>query len=84
MKKHGRLVCSACGFDFSKRYGDFGANFIDALNTKPVHTMEPGEMAKVADLLLRCSNYHRVVHSRRRWLSVERANAAFANASTPG
>lgn len=69
MKKHGRLVCSACSFDFSKRYGDVGANIIDVHHTKPVHTMEPGEKTKVADLVLLCSNCHRVVHSRRTWLS---------------
>ncbi|WP_196782628.1 HNH endonuclease [Chromobacterium paludis] len=82
MKLHGRLACAACGFDFSKRYGELGINIIDVHHTKPVHTMEPGEKTKVVDLVLLCSNCHRVVHSRRTWLSVEQVKAAFVNAST--
>ncbi|MBT3067172.1 HNH endonuclease [Rhodoferax sp. U11-2br] len=84
MKKHGRLVCSVCNFDFSKRYGDVGANIIDVHHTKPVHTLEPGEKTKVTDLVLLCSNCHRVVHSRRTWLSVEQVKTALANASARG
>jgi len=84
MKKHGRLVCAACSFDFSKQYGEVGADIIDVHHTKPVHTMEPGEKTKVADLVLLCSNCHRVVHSRRKWLSVEQVKAAVANANSQG
>lgn len=84
MKKHGRLVCAACSFDFSERYGEIGANIIDVHHTKPVHTMAPGEKTKVTELVLLCSNCHRVVHSRRSWLSVEQVKAALTNASTDG
>lgn len=84
MKEQGRLACAACGFDFSKRYGELGTNIIDVHHTKPVHTMEPGEKTKVADLVLLCSNCHRVVHSRRTWLSVEQVKAAFVNPSIEG
>ncbi|ARV17653.1 hypothetical protein AEP_00693 [Curvibacter sp. AEP1-3] len=82
MKQQGRLICAACNFDFSKRYGEVGANIIDVHHTKPVHTMEPGEKTKVADLVLLCSNCHRVVHSKRTWLSIAQVKAALAKAST--
>jgi|GEM_PF-3323734 len=76
LKKHGRLFCVACNFDFSKQYGDAGAGIIDVHHTKPVHTMQPGEKTKVSDLVLLCSNCHRVVHSRRKWLTVEELRSA--------
>lgn len=84
MKQHGRLVCAACSFDFSERYGEVGANIIDVHHTKPVHTMAPGEKTKVADLVLLCSNCHRVVHSRRAWLSIEQVKVAIVQASADG
>lgn len=82
MKQHGRLVCAACSFDFSKRYGEVGANIIDVHHTKPVHTMKPGEKTKVTDLVLLCSNCHRVVHSKRKWLDIEQVKEALAKASS--
>lgn len=76
LKKHGRLFCTACGFDFSEMYGEVGANLIDVHHTKPVHTLEPGEKTKVADLVLLCSNCHRVVHSRRKWMTIDQVKEA--------
>lgn len=78
LKTHGRLFCVACGFDFSKRYGDVGANIIDVHHTRPVHAMKPGEKTKVVDLALLCSNCHRVVHSRRKWLTIDQVKAALS------
>ena len=71
LREHGRLSCIACGFDFSDRYGATGAGIIDVHHTKPVHTMHPGEKTKVADLALLCSNCHRVVHAKRKWLTLD-------------
>lgn len=82
MKQHGRLVCAACSFDFSQRYGEVGANIIDVHHTRPVHTMKPGEKTKVVDLVLLCSNCHRVVHSRRAWLSIDQVKAALATVAS--
>lgn len=76
LKKHGRLFCAVCDFDFSMKYGELGVNLIDVHHTKPVHTLGPGEKTKVADLILLCSNCHRVVHSRRKWLTIEQLKAA--------
>ena len=76
LKRHGRLNCEACGFDFATKYGAAGAGLIDVHHTKPVHTLAAGEMTKLQDLALLCANCHRVVHSSRRWLTVEQVKAS--------
>jgi 5-methylcytosine-specific restriction protein A len=75
MKKQGCLRCEACGFDFAIAYGQVGNGIIDVHHTKPVHTLKPGEKTKLSDLALLCSNCHRLIHSKRPWLSVEQVRA---------
>lgn len=70
-KTHGRLYCEACGFDFVKTYGIRGEGFIECHHTIPVSELGPGQKTKLRDLVLLCSNCHRMVHSARPWLSVE-------------
>ena len=67
----GALTCEACGFDFRERYGERGAGFIECHHVTPVHALKPGNKTRVEDLRLLCSNCHRMVHSRRPWLSME-------------
>lgn len=70
--KEGKAIsCEACGFDFEKVYGDRGRGFIECHHKKPVSEMEPGQTTKAADLALLCANCHRMVHSKRPWLSIE-------------
>lgn len=77
LKKHGRLVCEACGFDFAIKYGDIATGIIDVHHTKPLHTLlMDGEKTKASDLALLCANCHRVVHSSKRWLTVDQVRAA--------
>ena len=76
LRKYGRLVCEACEFDFSVTYGSVGAGIIEVHHTKPVHTLKDGDKTNLADLALLCANCHRVVHSSRRWLTVEQVKAA--------
>lgn len=68
-RKHGRLFCEACGFDFERTYGIRGAGFIECHHLLPVSQMQPGERTKLADLVLLCANCHRMVHARSNWLS---------------
>jgi len=70
-QKHGFLSCEACGFRFDTFYGDRGSSFIECHHTKPVHEMKSGEKTKLFDLVLLCSNCHRMVHAKRPWLSLE-------------
>lgn len=80
LKTHGRLACEACGFDFSIKYGEVGQGIIEVHHTKPVHTLTEGDKTKLEDLALLCANCHRVVHSSRRWLSIDQVKAAVKDA----
>ncbi len=76
LKKHGRLVCEACNFEFGKRYGSQHDGIIDCHHTKPVHTLGEGAKTRIEDLALLCANCHRVVHANRPWLTLEQLRAA--------
>jgi 5-methylcytosine-specific restriction enzyme A len=71
LKVHACLKCEACAFDFKATYGLRGARFIEAHHIKPVHTLVPGSKTRLEDLVLLCSNCHRMVHVQRPWLSVQ-------------
>ena len=70
MRQQGFLKCEACGFRFDTTYGDRGSTFIECHHTKPVHEMRAGEKTKQSDLVLLCSNCHRMVHTKRPWLTL--------------
>jgi len=70
IKKHGKLVCEACGFDFAVRYGNRGDGFIECHHTKPVETLVEGNKTHIDDLALVCANCHRMIHRGRPWISV--------------
>jgi 5-methylcytosine-specific restriction protein A len=74
-KASGRLACEACDFDFTERYGERGAGFIEAHHTKPLETLGPGSRTKMSDLALLCANCHRMIHARRPWLTIAELKA---------
>jgi 5-methylcytosine-specific restriction protein A len=67
-KKHRKLYCEICGFDFSKKYGEVGKNYIECHLTVPVSEMPKDYKTKPEDLVLVCSNCHRMLHRKRPWL----------------
>ncbi|WP_239950773.1 HNH endonuclease [Dyella terrae] len=71
LRKFGCLKCEACGFDFTAKYGSAGRGIIDIHHLRPVHTLRPGDTTKLSDLAMLCANCHRVVHSKRKWLTLE-------------
>ncbi len=71
LTKHGRLACEACGFDFRATYGPRGDGLIDAHHTKPLHTLAEDNRTTIEDLALLCANCHRIVHAKRKWLTVQ-------------
>ena len=75
-KAAGALACEVCEFDFGKRYGELGLDFIEVHHVKPVHQMKPGSKTKLADLALLCSNCHRMAHRKRMPLSLVELRAA--------
>jgi len=71
LNRTGKLACEACGFDFNATYGERGQGFIEVHHALPVHQLLPGSKTKLSDLHLLCANCHRMVHSRRPWLTLD-------------
>lgn len=61
-KKHRRLDCEVCGFDFHEAYGDLGEGFIEAHHRVPLSELDGEKITKLEDLALVCSNCHRMLH----------------------
>jgi 5-methylcytosine-specific restriction protein A len=71
LAEHSRLFCQCCGFDFEVTYGARGKDFIECHHTKPVSELSVGEKTRLADLVLLCSNCHRIVHRKKPWLGLD-------------
>ncbi|MFC1962488.1 MrcB family domain-containing protein [Chloroflexota bacterium] len=62
-KIHG-YICQACGFDFSRIYGDLGKDFIEAHHLKPITELK-GKVVELdprPDFAVLCSNCHSMIH----------------------
>jgi 5-methylcytosine-specific restriction protein A len=75
LKLHGKLECEACDFDFRATYGARGSGYIEAHHTNPVHAMTEGDETAVEDLVLLCSNCHRMIHTAKPWLTLDQLKA---------
>jgi 5-methylcytosine-specific restriction protein A len=71
LTEHTRLHCQACEFDFESTYGERGRDFIECHHTKPVSELDADGKTKLSDLILLCSNCHRIVHRKKPWLTFE-------------
>lgn len=65
----GRLFCEICEFDFYETYGEIGEDFIEGHHTIPVSELEDGQVTRIEDIAIVCSNCHRMLHRKRPWLS---------------
>jgi len=79
LETHGRLYCELCHFDFSDVYGDYGDGFIEAHHIKPLSHMSEGEETNVSDLVLVCSNCHRIIHRGEYSENFQYLKALFSN-----
>ncbi len=70
-EKNGKLFCQICGFDFEKKYGKLGANFIEAHHTIPVSEMNVGYTSKIDEIAIVCSNCHKMLHRKRPWVKMD-------------
>lgn len=70
LNQYGTLSCEACGFDFGLSYGSRGAGFIECHHTRPLSKLQPGAVTRLDELVLLCSNCHRMVHRRAPWLTM--------------
>ena len=68
---NGKLFCEACGLNFEDVYGEYGKDFIEVHHTVPISESTENRKTQMQDLVLLCSNCHRMVHHRRPWLKKE-------------
>jgi hypothetical protein len=62
-KEHGNLFCEICGFSFENTYPEtLGKGFIEAHHKVPLSTIDSVVRTTLEDLLLVCSNCHRMIH----------------------
>lgn len=57
-----KLHCEICGFSFIEKYGDIGEGFIEAHHKVPLSSLEQSTVTNESDLILICSNCHRMLH----------------------
>ena len=78
---HG-LVCMACGIDFSEKYGEWGAGYIQVHHNKPISETGPMLINPETDLSVVCPNCHAMIHRKRgRTLTVEEVKALLSRDS---
>ena len=63
-----RVACEVCGFDFGRRYGPLGEDYIEVHHVLPLHASGPTR-TRLDDLALLCANCHRMIHRSRPWLT---------------
>jgi hypothetical protein len=66
-KKHGKLFCEACNFDFQECFGESGVDFIEAHHNTPLSESQSERKSSITDLSMLCSNCHRMVHRNKDW-----------------
>lgn len=70
-EQKGRLFCEVCDFCFEDKYGEIGVDFIEAHHIKPISFMQECEFTNIADLIMVCSNCHKMLHRKRPWITKE-------------
>lgn len=66
----GSLKCDVCSFDFVEEFGPLGAGYIEAHHTTPVVQLAGSRRTKLSELVLVCSNCHRMLHRSNPMLDV--------------
>ncbi len=65
LQKDPKLKCEICGFSFVETYGDLGKGFIEAHHIFPISELKVESKTKPEDIVLICSNCHRMIHRKR-------------------
>jgi 5-methylcytosine-specific restriction endonuclease McrA len=73
LAQHGRLSCEVCGFDFAAIYGSLGDGYIECHHAVALHESPEERRSRLEDLVLVCSNCHRMIHRKRPWLDAASA-----------
>ncbi|MFI5584018.1 HNH endonuclease [Amycolatopsis sp. NPDC051758] len=81
-KQRGRVSCEACEFDFEATYGNHGRDYIECHHATPLSHSGP-TVTKLDNLVLLCSNCHRMIHRKTPWLSVAELHHLVAEHKDP-
>ena len=71
LKIRGKLACYVCDFVFEEKYGEIGKGFIECHHIVPLSELKSEQRPNLSDLVLVCSNCHRIIHLSKPWLKVE-------------
>ncbi len=63
-KKDKYLHCEICNFSFFEKYGDIGLDFIEGHHIYPIAELKEETTIKSTDILMICSNCHRMIHRK--------------------
>jgi 5-methylcytosine-specific restriction protein A len=73
-------ICSICGFDFQKTYGDIGKDYIEVHHITQVSDMGEDYIVKpLEDLVPLCSNCHSMIHRTKPMLSIDYLRSKYLN-----
>lgn len=68
---HG-YTCIACGFNFIKKYGEIGTNYIEAHHLIPFADLnENSKVSPKNDMTVLCANCHRMIHRLQNFSNIE-------------
>lgn len=70
-KHKGKLPCTICKFDFSEKYNEVGKDFAEVHHAVPISWYKKRQNTLLSDLVVVCSNCHRMLHRRRPCLTVQ-------------
>lgn len=68
----GKLFCEICGFNFEEKYGEHGKGFIEGHHILPVSEMGDNNKTTPDDIIMICSNCHRMLHRKRPWITKDK------------
>lgn len=66
------LNCQVCEFSFLEKYGEIGEGFIEAHHKKPLSEIKQQTLKTEDDIVLVCSNCHRMLHRDNLAIDVEK------------
>lgn len=74
--EHWQAICSVCGFDFEKTYGELGKGFIHVHHLVPVSQIgKKYQVDPINDLRPVCPNCHSMLHKRNPPLEIDELKA---------
>ncbi|RBW61440.1 HNH endonuclease [Tenacibaculum sp. E3R01] len=79
LKKHGKLDCAVCKFDFYEKYGELGKGFIECHHKVPLSEIDGETKTQKKDLALVCANCHRMLHRKVGTMSIDELKKALKN-----